>query len=270
MSVNTILIAGKQQSGKSSLAKFLMANELGKVGQISGFDITEDGEIAISTEDGNVGVINWDSPDNEQYFSQYLYPYMRKFSFATKLKQVVSFLFNIDIALMYGTNDDKNTVTKVTVEGLRKLVPDFVPEDPTREFVTIRELLRIFGTEICRSLFDSIWIEHLKNDIAEYHAEYPQGIALVDDCRFINEVENLKNDNTVVIYLDRNPISASHASEKDLDNIDVDKFDLVVRNANMDIAAKNDKVLTFLSKKKIVVSSIYTNGVSSCKPEKDA
>jgi len=244
--INTILIAGAKQSGKSSLAKFLLAHELGRNGIIQSFGMTDDGQVATDE-----GVIDFDSGKNDELFSQSLWPLARKFSFADSLKHVVSVLFGISLDMMYGTDEEKNSFTTIKTESLKILVPDFHSE---HEFVTIRQLLQAFGTDICRKLLDDVWIRIVKKEIEEYHSVYPNGIAIIDDCRFTNECIAFKNPESIILGLKRSIEDSSHISENDLDFTDDKLFGLIIDNQELDISDKNNEALEFLVKNRVITS----------------
>ena len=91
-------------------------------------------------------------------------------------------------------------------------------------YITIRQLLQVFGTEIMRNLFgDKLWILSTLNEKTNL---------IVSDLRFKVEYESVKENFGQCILIDRegcNP--GNHASEKEIEDLyKNDKFDWIIRN----------------------------------------
>ena len=106
--------------------------------------------------------------------------------------------------------------------------------------MSYREILQFFGTNICRKMYEDIWHRKLINDIS---IEQPL-IAVVDDCRFVNEVESIKSAGGKVIHLTRQPYKDVHKSENDL--FGYENFDCIIDNDNLSIHETNIKILEAL------------------------
>jgi len=263
-----VVFCGNKQSGKSSSAKFICGNEMLRIGIIDNVNVMENGDVGSTISDGRQILFDFDSKSSESmsFFDKRVWPTVRKFSFADKLKLSVNHIFGISLELMYGTDEEKNTKTKVkfkdffgiidigTINTVKK---NTSPED----FITIRQVLQFFGTNVCRRIYDRCWIDGLINDIKSYNSK----LSLVDDCRFKNEVYALKDVGAKLIKLDRSTSADSHSSEKDLDDIDESVFDLVVPNSKMTLLEKNEFIMNWLQDTGIISKSYKDNGIIKAK-----
>ena len=134
----------------------------------------------------------------------------RKTAFAHNLKKAVSIIFDIPEELCFGSEEDKNQLTRVKWSDLQ----DIEYKDPKidLQFLSVREVLKLFATEVCRAKIPDIWTKfiNLSGDRV-----------VVTDVRFPNEVELIKNNGGVLLEVTRPGTAASnHASEKKLsDNL---------------------------------------------------
>ena len=90
-------------------------------------------------------------------------------------------------------------------------------------YLTIRQVLQMWGTEIVRYTFgDRFWIlRTLKGDDK----------FIISDLRFITEFNDVKNRNGLVYYIDRNMVPGSHPSEQEvLALLEMNKYDGVIDN----------------------------------------
>jgi hypothetical protein len=132
-------------------------------------------------------------------------------------------LFNIPPECVYGSDEQKNAIQ----EHLRwENMPGM---DKTIGAMTSREFMQFFGTEIMRKMYEPIWLENCFRRIEEDKPD----IAIIADCRFMNEVKAVQQRNGKVIRLTRNPYNSNHASEVDADKYD--GFDGTVDNQQMTI-----------------------------------
>lgn len=82
-----------------------------------------------------------------------------------------------------------------------------------REFPEVRRLLQVIGTESGRMLLgENVWVDLLAKrfpDIADENSRY-----VITDCRFDNEVEFVRNNGGILIWIERPGLeSDGHASE---------------------------------------------------------
>lgn len=263
-----IAFCGKKQSGKSSSAKFICGNEMMRLSIIDNLTVEDSGDIGTTLPDGKQITFDFDNKSLESmsFFSERVWPTVRKFSFADKLKLAVHQIFGISPELMYGTEEQKNSKTHMvlsdlfglidvcTINTLRKTMKDNEP-------LSIRQVLQFFGTNICRKMDDKCWINGLLNDIAEYNSE----LSIVDDCRFKNEVFALKEAGAILIKLNKFHGEDSHKSEKDLDDIDESVFDLVVDNSQMSLLDKNELIMNWLQTNQIISKNYKDSGITRAK-----
>ena len=95
--------------------------------------------------------------------------------------------------------------------------------------MTGREFLQFFGSEVCRKIYEEIWVSRLIKDV---ETEGPL-LAVIDDCRYPNESEAVQNAGGKVVKLTRSNYNDSHKSENAFDK-DYE-FDAVIDNQNMSI-----------------------------------
>lgn len=93
------------------------------------------------------------------------------------------------------------------------------------KFITIRQLLQSFGTNIARDIFgDKLWIESTLN--------YKDNI-IVSDMRFKVEYDEIKSRFGITIYINRPGTSpGNHASEQEIYKLyTLNKFDYIINNS---------------------------------------
>lgn len=96
---------------------------------------------------------------------------------------------------------------------------DFINE----YYVSMRQLLQMYGTEIIRDLFgDKFWV---LRTFAE------PGNLIISDLRFKVEYDAVKEKGGTVIYIDRNLEPGLHPSEQEVISLlNEDKYDYVIHN----------------------------------------
>ena len=67
-------------------------------------------------------------------------------------------------------------------------------------------------------------------------------IGIIDDCRFIDEILSVKNNNGIVIYLTRNLYDNNHSSETELDKFDKSQYNFIIDNRNYSIEQLGDEI----------------------------
>lgn len=238
MQTKIIAFSGKKQSGKSTCSNFIYANYLCHIPGIESAGIDEYGRLefekdnAISTFDifdyyHDVG--NLDSTISE-YVGQ-LNNLIKIYSFADILKkQICIDILGLEHKQCYGSDDEKNLLTDLSYRG---------------QPLTGRDVMQIVGTDFFRSISVDIWP---KSTIAKIKKEAP-AIAIINDCRFPNEVEYVKQNNGIVVRLTRSlNQTEEHQSEKilDRDNYDWDNFDYILDNQDMTIEEQCQYVMQIM------------------------
>jgi hypothetical protein len=114
----------------------------------------------------------------------------------------------------------------------------------------VRRLLQWWGTDLRRKQDPDYWVKKMQNDLEPYRRGGPfePHLAVVTDCRFLNEVEALRDLGGVIVRVwaaekDRlerlGALPPSHASEVSLDNL-VPDITLISRNGMVVPAAPAD------------------------------
>jgi|TARA_R110002110_G_scaffold110498_2_gene275365 hypothetical protein len=241
---NIIGLSGAKQSGKTTSTNFLYGYQLRVNEIIEKFLMNpETGELLVNAktinekgeEEEGLGVLDIERRDSDfiDYASQSIWPYVRSFGFADPLKIISIQLFGLLEEQCYGTNDQKNTPINIKWEDLP------IPSEKIG-FITAREFLQYFGTEVCRKIRPNIWVDSCVNRINQSGTE----LAIVSDVRFPNEVDAIQKAGGKVIRLTRKPHEDIHDSETSLD--DYEGFDYVLENQDLSIDETNKQMLGIL------------------------
>jgi len=237
---NILGISGRKQSGKTTCSTFLHGYQLRFNDIVEKFIMDEDGNLIVNATQVNekgeevdgMGFLDIERKDPEfiEYASRTVWPYVKSFSFADPLKVIAIELFGLTMEQCYGTDENKNTPINIKWENMPS------SEDKTG-FMTAREFLQSFGTDVCRKIKDNIWVESCISRMLTSGTE----LAIVPDIRFPNEVEAIQKAGGKVIRLTRSPHEDSHPSETSLDNYE--EFDHVIDNQNMNIDETNMELM---------------------------
>ena len=265
MNSRILAFAGHKQAGKTACSNFIHGYQLRAHGIINTFNITTDGKLIIDTvltnPDGGEerAHASLDVSRNDEEFASWamynMWPYVKNYSFASPLKEIAVTLFGLKPEQVYGTDIQKNTKTWFKWEDMPGVITDKAAtkhkhiqaaiEEGRIQYhkpgkMTAREFLQFFGTDLCRTIFPDIWQERLINSVA---AEGPL-VAIVDDCRFPNEVEAIQAAGGKVIRLTRSPHKDGHASETAIDRCE--NFDATIDNAKLSIHETNVQIINLL------------------------
>jgi hypothetical protein len=115
----------------------------------------------------------------------------RRESFAATLKDAVSAVFGWDRTLLEGrTKHAREWREQVDPWWADRLdIPNLTP----------RWVLQFWGTEVCRKAFhDDIWIASLENKLRSSKDDI-----VISDCRFPNEIKAIKNQNGMIVWVQR-------------------------------------------------------------------
>lgn len=177
---------------------------------------------------------------------------VKVYSFADKLKQFCIEVLGLTHDQCYGSDEQKNSLTHLRWEnmpgvtcdscylgmGMADLPKELVYHNPG--FMTAREVLQYFGTGICRKMYNNVWVDATIRQIKQDDLDF----ALIEDCRFRNEADALKQAGGKVIGFTRRPHPEdNHSSEIDLIGYN---FDLLIDNKDLSLDAKNNLVLQAL------------------------
>ena len=238
MKTRLLAFAGSKQAGKSTCSNFLHGYQLRAQGVIEDFIIDEHGKLIIKTEikqNGNekeVGHTYLDTNRKDMEFVEWamynMWPYVKKYSFADSLKDLSISLFGISYEQAYGNEAYKSQqVPHLKWENM----PGRTKKNRKKSGpMTVREFLQYFGTNICRKMYEPVWVERCIKDIQQ---EEPL-LGIIDDCRFGNEIEAVQNAGGKVIGLTRHPFNDDHSSERIIQD-NPNAFDAIIDNQDMEI-----------------------------------
>jgi len=240
-----LAFSGKKQSGKNTLCNFIHGYQLKSYNLIDAFEIADTGQLVVETsvreENGKIskgkGQVDITRLDIEfaVWAMDNIWPFVKHYAFATALKEMCVGLFNLPKELVYGTDDQKNQLTQYKWEDMPVKVKG------KSGFLTGREFMQYFGTEICRKVYPDIWTDRLIKDI---QAEEPN-LAVISDARFENEIKAVQNAGGKVIRLTRTIEGEDyHESELALDNYD--GFDAIIDTQNLGIEQSCQELIKIL------------------------
>ena len=266
---NIVAIAGAKQSGKSTAVNYLHGYEMKRNDIIKHFRISPEGKLLVNAlyhnEDGpfeSEGVFELEQRNEhfKTYASSTFWPFVRGFSFAAPLKEICVELFGLSLEQVYGSNEQKNTLTEykwVDMPGVITYDSDYMCDEVYKSLedhgiahhfyykrlvkgdeplMTAREFMQYAGTDVFRRMHGKIWTDFCLKDIEGTKPE----LALISDCRFENEIHAIHEKGGKVIYLTRNESAGDHSSEKAGDYRDL--YDAIIDNANMSIDEQNDSI----------------------------
>ena len=255
--MHLIALCGKKQSGKTTLSNFIHGHEMKRHDVVNDFSINEFGNLVINylefddngkEQEGTAVFDLWQkSEDFTSYAQKFIWPLVRGYNFADPLKGICMTLFGLSYSQCYGTDSYKNSPTEYKWEKM----PGESRFKSGYGTMSAREFLQYFGTEIMRKINPNIWIDNCLERIKEDDSP----IAVISDCRFVNEIEAVKKAGGKVIKLTREPVEesdkssldkeiANHVSELEVDNYD--NFDFVINNDKMNMEESCNAFLNIL------------------------
>ena len=264
---NIIALAGTKQSGKSTCCNFLHGYQMKCYGIVDAFGLTEDGQLVVQTdiideagvtEKGDATIdINRVDLDFAEWAMYSMWPFVKKYSFAGSLKAIAISFFGLKYDQVYGTEADKTQIVPhlrwenmpgvvtdkklAASKDVKKLITEGQLIYHKRGPMSSRDFLQFFGTDIMRKIYEPIWV---KACIADIKLEEPL-LAVIDDCRFENEIEAIQAEGGKVIGLTRSPYTDSHKSEQSIKK-SWDALDAVIDNTEIDIPEANGEILSLL------------------------
>lgn len=135
----------------------------------------------------------------------------RKVAFADRLKEVLHLMFGVPKEQLWGSDEDKQQLSKVEWKDLVDI--DKADKDDST-YLSVRELMQIFATEVCRSKIPDIWYKYLFVDSNDK--------VVISDLRFENEAEFLKTKKATLIKVKRPAAKGGHhQSEAGLSDEDI-------------------------------------------------
>ena len=216
-------ISGKKHSGKNTVANIIHGIALKQMDMIQDWSINGNGHLNVLTQDG-WGVFDVTRRDAQfrQWAEPNLYPYIKMYSFADALKWLAVELFDVPEECCFGTEDQKNQKH----EHLRW---ENMPGEHKSGPMTAREFLQHFGTDMCRRMWEPIWVNKCIKDIKREGTL----LAIIPDVRFPNEVQVIEEAGGMVLRLTRHVFDDDHNSETALDDYSFNQY-LDNKNDSMD------------------------------------
>ena len=245
MKSRILAFSGSKQSGKTTSSNFLHGYQLKCHAIIENFYIIESGELVVTTnitsetgeEDQGDAILDTSRTDLDfaEWAMYSMWPFIKKYSFAAPLKGIATGIFGLTPEQCHGTDSQKNTLTNIRWGDVP--TPN---KNPKNKKMTAREFLQYFGTDVCRKMYENVWVDRC---IADITYEEPL-LAVVDDCRFPNEADAIQKAGGKVIRLTRSNHKDSHRSESALD--DWDNFDAVIDNRELNVEESSKRLLEIL------------------------
>lgn len=253
MSQKLMVFAGKKQAGKTSAANFVSGYTLRSKGIFERFNVDDNGKLwvnaVVKDPEGQLvdGMGEFDLKRRDDNFINFaiskIWPFVKIYGFSDALKGIAMEVFGLSWNSVNGTNEQKNAPTHIKWKDMCNFLPPrivgFMKKDGTYNTnMSGREFLQYFGTNVCRTLYNDCWVNETLNRIK---VEAPE-LAIVEDCRFLNEFKAMRDAGAKIVHLKRGRAGDNHASEVGLNKLRNEDFDLVIDNTDMDIQDKNDKI----------------------------
>lgn len=276
-----LAFAGAKQSGKTTSCNFLHGYQLRAQEVVQNFGIEpESGRLIVNTEiagengQAEQGDTYLDVSRRDSEFVEWamynMWPFVKKYSFADSLKSICMSLFGFTYEQCYGSNAYKDQIIPHLLwENMPGVVDKLEDKYGNTAYdwglvnhaagpMTAREFMQFFGTDVMRKIWEPVWIKRTLKDIEE---ERPL-LAVIDDCRFKNEILAIQEVGGKVIGQTRDPHGDSHSSEKEIkDNLDL--LDSVIDNQDMEIHDVCKQIIDTLGKWGWLGAATVTNGQKS-------
>lgn len=231
-----VLISGRKQSGKDTLANQIAAAYLNAIGHRDApFFVTQRGKLCCVTGTGSIDL----SPGSSEA-ATYYDDGVRFVSFAEPLKRFCVEVLGLEHCQVWGSDADKNALTHLLWDDLpdeirfRYAKPargpfGYLRRRRGRGYMTGREVLQVFGTDMIRQWDEDAWAN------AGHRLSWgcPEQLVIINDGRFPNEVwPAVDNANPEIAYrivrLLRSPREDTHRSETAMDNFPTEHFDAIL------------------------------------------
>lgn len=274
-----LVLSGKKQSGKTSACNYIHGYVLREVGVFKDFGVHPDnGDLVVPTMQRTAGgtieetkgffSFGEDRVLTEPYYVEFaqkqIWQYIKRYSFGDALKRNIINLYGVSVDQCYGTNDQKDTETAITWKDITKVMglgktrkimksmglPHSVnrsgdKEDPINRYLTARQLMQVYGTDICRTIDPECWFRCTMNNVLGEKVP----IAVIEDARFPNEIDgvdslaNAYDIDVKTIRCERDLFGDTHHSETALD--DYENFDLRIPH-ECELDEKHELILAAL------------------------
>jgi len=248
---NILGLSGRRSSGKTTTTNMLYALELCSQGYKARVDEKGNLKVVTNTETNEEGILNISDtrPEVQQFLDETVHPFIKQYSLADFLKYISINLFGLSFEQVYGTDEQKAQSTSIKWSDLAGVFcKDFKTKTKNIEkelgleyhedgFVSGRQFLQYFGSQVCRRIKNDCWTQFTLNRIQNENTE----LAVISDVRFKDEIEQIQKAGGKILRFTRSPFEDSHVSETELDNYE--GFDAVIDNQNMSVGEQLDKVM---------------------------
>lgn len=138
---------------------------------------------------------------------------VKRFAFADELKIEMSEAFGLDMKLLHGSQEDKDT-SYTKVHWGSPMVEAHA--NGRQGYLTYRELLQIYGTDIARmGRGADVWLDKIKPKVYDWLEKCDENIAIITDCRYDNECQWVTDSGGTNVRIDgKVEIVDDHISEK--------------------------------------------------------
>ena len=241
---------GRAQSGKMTSCSYLAGLSWQLLGLVNEFFVNDQGLLVVKDLKGNkfprgkhLDVLNWNNDEEINSILEVVSPHpmniVQKVAFADPMKQVTHLTFGIEPELLWGDDKAKGTETQYTANDFIKLIG--AAKFPYKEMngndkLTVRQILCLFGTDVCRRINENIWVDRTVENIYRIIEQWRPALIVVEDVRHENEIKAIQDMGGICIGLTRKPRSSAgtkHSTEQSKKYFNL--CDFVVDNADMDI-----------------------------------
>jgi hypothetical protein len=162
-----------------------------------------------------------------------------KASFAGKLKMACALIFDLDLNMLDGTDEQKNELTHLRWDSFVEDL-NFPKEGRAdEEYLSHREVLQVVGTQVFREKYLNIWVDTTVNSFQE-GKHY-----VISDLRFDNEAKAIREAGGIVVKVERPGFSGNggvHISEQ---GVSGEHIDYVLHNSGdlKDVLSQVDEIM---------------------------
>lgn len=245
-----VIIGGSKQSGKTTAGTAIYGYALASNGLIPNAKFDDQGQMRIVyREETNEGIIfDIDSQDEEfvKFKNDTFGHLINHANFADELKNTSANLFGLDPIKIRGTNAQKNEPSHIKWSNIYKFLSAQQKKkfkDKIDDYMTNREFLEVFGTDIAREIDPLCHIRSAYEKLVRLNPK----IGLILDLRFENELDFFDDKKDVyTIRLNRKIEKSDKPSEIGLDHLPASRFSLDLDNTKMTVMEKNQEIINFL------------------------
>lgn len=262
-------IAGLKQSGKDTSCNYITMLKLAENGVCKNARINDQGKIEVSDIFGekirNKDYFPLEAPYvNVDLLYNNEVQFCKKYALADALKSFLISTFGLEYNQLYGTDEEKNSKTHlrwqnmpgcildkdfykteyfkqmydkdmVVVKIKEKLMDELGIRMVKNGFMSAREVMQFFGTEVCRSMYENVWVDTL---IRKIETDKPE-VALVCDVRFDNEIKMLREKKAFVVGLTRDINHKKKGPRHKSERVNIDLCNVAIRNQTKTVEETN-------------------------------